>query len=176
MSCSFWTRYSVSILCVFWSVSVGKLTCLVKYHGMFILIVLNPGNIWQMLSNDFPVFQCFKHVCHSLICRRNVWHVNDTRRSTRSWAGWESGARERSRTWRSTWAWPWLPCRRGGSWATAWTTETVQLLFILPCFYLWLMCLDHAETEDTTAGLVQLWLCGDHNSALVLNDPVLKQL
>lgn len=137
-----------------------KLTFLIKYHGMFILIVLNPGNIWQMSSNLFAMFQCFKHVCHFLICRRNDWHVNDTRRSTWSWAGWESRASERSRTWRSTWAWPWLPCRRGGSWATAWTTETVQLLYILPSVYLSLKCLDHAETEDATAGLVALIMWG----------------
>lgn len=49
-------------------------------------------------------------------------------------------------------------------------------------FYLWLIWLDHrdwitemyAEAKATTAGLVQFWLCGDHNSALVLNHPVMK--
>lgn len=167
-------------LCVFWSANMGncsvKLIFLGEYHGMFILVLFNPGNVRQKLSNDFPTVQCFKHACHSLTCRRNVWPVNDMRRSTRSWAGWESGASERSRTWSSTWTWPWLPCRRGGSWATAWTTETAQLFFILPCFYLSLMRLDRAETEDTTAGLEQLWLHGDHKSALVLHYPVLKQL
>lgn len=32
----------------------------------------------------------------------------------------------------------------------------------------------YAEAKATTAGLVQFWLCGDHNSALVLNHPVMK--
>lgn len=62
------TVQCLTCVCVcFGPVSMGslKLTFLVKYHGMLILIVLNLGNIQQMWSNDFPVSQCFKHVCHS---------------------------------------------------------------------------------------------------------------
>lgn len=46
------------------------------------------------------------------------------RRCTRSWLEWRAGASGRSTAWRSTWSWPWLLCRRGRNWATAWSTET----------------------------------------------------